>query len=399
MLRLSQLAQAEPLIGSPDVAGAGRYFDATVDDARLTLLTVKSAHQAGAVVANYAEAVGLLKAGSKIAGAQVRDAESGREIEVKARAVVNAAGPWVDQVLGLDAPIAKSMLRPTKGAHLIVSRSKLPVREAVVMRSPRDHRAIFIIPWGDFSIVGTTDTDYTCRLEDVKADRDDCDYLLESVRSLMPGVEIDLSDVISTFAGVRPLVADDTDDPSAVSREHAIVESKSGLITIAGGKYTTHRAMAEQLVDRIQRKLLLDSGIAPKSPCVTWDRLLVPPGEITLPDVPEKTARHLIESYGVDVIEVLRLAGQDTALAEPIDAALPYLRAEAVYAVENEMAVTLCDVLMRRTHVLHESIDGALLQSGLLAGRLGALLGWDDVRMQREVVEYEKQVGMARAFR
>lgn len=399
MLRPDQLRQAEPLIGDTNVVGAGRYTDATVDDARLTLLTAKSAHHAGAVVANYAEAVGLIKAGSKIAGAHVRDVLSGRELDVKARAVVNAAGPWVDHVLGLDAPINRSMLRPTKGAHFIVPRPKLPVRDAVVLRSPRDHRPLFVIPWGDFAIVGTTDTDYTCKLEEVAADRDDCAYLLESIHALMPAVQIGESDIISTYAGVRPLVAEDTDDPSAVSREHAIVESKSGLITIAGGKYTTHRAMAEQLIDRVQRKLLLDSGIAPKSASVTAATPLSTSGEIALPDLPETTARHLIEAYGVDVIEVLRLCEDDPALAQPIDPALPYLRAEVIFAAENEMALTLCDVLMRRTHTLYESGDGVLLQAGAIAAELGARLKWDDARMQREVAEYEIQVARTRAFR
>ena len=399
MLPLDRLAQTEPLIEHPAVTGAGRYFDATVDDARFTLLTARSAHHAGAVVANYVEAIGLMKIGNRIIGAHARDTLSGREISVQARVVVNAAGPWVDAVLGLDAPIRKSMLRPTKGAHIIVPHSRLPVREAVVIRSPRDRRPLFVAPWGDLAIVGTTDTDYAERLEEVHACRDDCAYLLESIHALMPGVGLSESDVISAYAGVRPLVAEDTDDPSAVSREHAIVESRSGLITIAGGKYTTHRAMAEQLMDRVQKKLSVDSGIARKPSSVTATTPLVASGEIALPDVPEKTAQHLVGAYGVDVIEVLRLAESDPALAEPIDAALPYLRAEVVYAVEHEMAVTLCDVLMRRTHVIYESIDGALLQSGAIAAQMAARLGWDAVRMQCEVAAYERQVGLARAFR
>ena len=399
MLRPDRLAQFEPLIANPEIAGAARYFDAMVDDARLTLLTAKAAHLAGAIVANYAEAIGLLKAGSQIRGAQVRDVCSSREIDVHARVVVNAAGPWVDQVLGLDAPATRSMLRPTKGAHLIVPRARLPVHDAVVLRSPIDKRPLFIVPWGDFSIIGTTDTDYAGRPEDAVADCADCAYLLEAVHAFMPTIQIDESDVISTYAGIRPLIAAEDDDPSAVSREEAMVESKSGLVTIAGGKLTTHRAMAEKLIDHVQVKLRRDFGIAPKSASLTADAPLAVSGEIALPDLPEKTARHLIEAYGADVIEVLRISESDASLAEPIVPDSSYLCAEAIYAVENEMAVSLCDFMLRRTHVMYESNDGALLQAGRIAGVMGAVSGWDDVRMQSEVAEYEKQVMLARAFK
>ncbi|HLF29350.1 MAG TPA: glycerol-3-phosphate dehydrogenase/oxidase [Anaerolineae bacterium] len=399
MLRPERLTEIEPLIVTPDVVGAARYYDAAVDDARLTLLTAKAAHHQGAVVANYAEVVGLLKAGSQTMGAQVRDALTGRELEVKARVVVNAAGPWVDRVRELDAPGARALLRPTKGAHLIVPRARLPLCDAILLRSPRDNRVMFTIPWGDFTLIGTTDTDYTGRPEEAIADRDDAAYLLETVRALMPGVTLEIADVISAYAGLRPLIASDTTNPSAISREHAIVETKSGLITIAGGKLTTHRAMAEQLIDQVQAKLLRDFGLAVKSPSLTTTAPLAVSGEIALPDLAEPTARHLIEAYGADVIEVLRLAASGAGLAEPIVLELPYLRVEALYAVENEMALTLCDFLMRRTHIAYEAGDGALLHAGMLAAQMGALLGWDDARMQREVAEYEKQVLLARAFR
>jgi len=394
MLRSQQLAQVEPLIVTPDVAGAGHYYDATANDARLTLLTAKAAHHAGAITANYAEAVGLLKAGNKVMGAQVRDVLANNAIEVKARAVVNAAGPWVDRVLGLDAAAGRPMLRPTKGAHLIVPREKLPVEHGIVLRSRCDNRAMFVIPWGDFTLIGTTDTDYAGPLEEVAAAQADCAYLLECVHDLMPEARVDEPDVISAYAGVRPLIAANDGSPSAVSREHAMVESQSGLITIAGGKLTTHRAMAEQLVDRVQTKLLRDFGMPPKASSRTPNLPLAAPGEIVLPDLPEKVARHLVEAYGADLAKVLRLGAN-----EPIVSGLPYLRAEAAYAVEHEMAMTLCDFMMRRTHLMYETNDGALLQAGLIAADMGARLGWDDARMQHEMAVYEKQVMRARAFR
>ena len=399
MLHADRLAEVEPLVAALHVDGAGYYYDAAADDARLTLLTAKAAHHAGGILVNYAQAVGLLKAGSKIAGAHVRDVASGREMEVKARAVVNAAGPWVDQVLGLDATPERPMLRPTKGAHLVVPRARLPIRNAIALRAPRDRRAMFLVPWGDCAIVGTTDTDYDDQPENAVADRDDCAYLLEAVRELAPDARLDESDVISAYAGVRPLIAAGASHPSSVSREHAIVESKSGLITIAGGKLTTHRAMAEQLVDRLQNKLLRDSGITPRLACPTADAPLEAWGDVALLDVPGESAAHLLDAYGAGAVEVARIARSKQGWADPIAPGLPYLRAEAIYAAEHEMAVTLRDFLMRRTPILYETQDGALLQAGALAADMGAILGWNDERMEREVAEYEKQFALARSFR
>jgi glycerol-3-phosphate dehydrogenase len=205
--------------------------------------------------------------------------------------------------------------------------------------------------------------------------------------------------VISAYAGLRPLIADASENPSDVSREHVVVEAKSGLITIAGGKLTTHRAMAEQLVDQVQAKLLRDFGVAPKTGSRTLDAPLAASGEIALPDLPEKTAQHLVEAYGADVIDVLRIAQSRAGLLDAIDPGLPYLHAEALYAVESEMAVTLNDVMSRRTHLVYETADGALLQAGRVAADMGSVLGWDDARMQQEVAEYEKQVARARLFR
>ena len=399
MLRADRLGEIEPLVAAPHVAGAGYYYDATADDARLTLLTAKAAHHAGGILVNYAQAAGLLKAGSKLAGAHVRDATSGREIDVKARVVVNAAGPWVDRVLGLDAATGRPMLRPTKGAHLVLPRARLPIRNAIALRSPRDRRAMFLVPWGDCVIAGTTDTDYDGRPEDAVADRDDCAYLLEAVRELAPDARLDESDVISAYAGVRPLIAAGASHPSSVSREHAIVESKSGLITIAGGKLTTHRAMAEQLVDRLQDKLLRDSGITPRLACPTAGAPLEAGDDGAPLDAPGESAAHLVGAYGAGAVEVARIARSKRGWADRIAPGLPYLRAEAVYAAEHEMAVTLCDFLMRRTPIVYETQDGALLQAGALAADMGAILGWSDEQMEREVAEYEKQVMLARAFR
>jgi len=291
------------------------------------------------------------------------------------------------------------MLRTTKGTHLIVPREVLPVQDAVVLRTPQDNRVMFVIPWGQTSIIGTTDTDYTERPDHVTPDRHDTAYLLEAVQQMMPQANVSETDILSAYAGVRPLVAAGGKHPSAVSREHVIAESPSGLITIAGGKLTTHRAMAEQLIDRVQTKLMRDFGVAPHAHSVTSDLPLVESVELDLPDVPPEVAVHLVSAYGPDAIEILRLCETDASLFAPVVEGLPYIRAEALYATQHEMSVTLNDFLIRRTHVIYESRDGGLLQAGRLAADMGATLGWSDVRMEQEVARYEQQVSRTRRFR
>jgi glycerol-3-phosphate dehydrogenase len=282
---------------------------------------------------------------------------------------------------------------------LIVPRQVLPVDHAVLLRTAQDNRVIFVVPWGSTSIIGTTDTDFSDRPDHVTPDRQDTTYLLEAVHELMPQTEVSEADVISAYAGVRPLVAARGKRPSAVSREHVIAESPSGLITIAGGKLTTHRAMAEQLIDHAQKKLMRDFGVASRSHSPTIDLPLVEAVELDLPDAPPDVAAHLVHTYGADTLEILRLCEADEALCMPVVQGLPYIRAEAVYATQHEMSVTLNDFLIRRTHVIYESKDGGLLQAGSLAAEMGARLGWSNIRMEHEVARYEQQVSQTRRFR
>lgn len=391
-----EAAQREPLIGGRGLVGAGRYYDAQVNDARLTLAMVRSAHLHGAVVANYAPVVGLMKAGGRVVGAQMVDAHTGREIEVRARVVVNATGVWTDRVRALDSPGARPMLRPTKGIHLLVPRDRLYTRHAIIFTSPRDGRHMFIIPWKNFAFIGTTDTDYEGDLDNPAADRSDVEYLLEAVNHLVPGARITESDIISTWAGLRPLIAA-PGHPSSVSRTHVIVESPSGLLTITGGKLTTARRMAEELTDRVQRKLA-EMGIEAQAGCRTREPLegaQMENVEIGA-GIPDNAVLHLTETYGGDARWILGYVEENSALGEPIVPGLPYLLAEVLYAVGHEMALTLSDVLIRRTHVIYEARDGGLSRARAVAEVMAPRLGWDEAEIERQLADYAAQVALTR---
>jgi glycerol-3-phosphate dehydrogenase len=392
------------LVAGRGLISAGRYYDAQVDDARLTLLTAKDAHRHGAVLANYARAIGLPTTGGRVFGAVVRDEIAGRVVTARARVIVNAAGIWSDDVIALDHAEAhrERMIRPTKGIHLLIPQDRLRSQHAVIFSVPRDGRHIFLIPWGDFTLIGTTDTDYRGSLDDPAADADDVAYLLEAVHQTFPGAQIGRDDIISAFAGLRPLVAaPGSRSPSAISREHVITDHPSGLVTIAGGKLTTHRLMARQLVDHVQKRLAEEFDVTPRSECRTREPLIgAQTARLFVGDVvDERTNRHLLDTYGSDAAWVLAYAEENPRLAAPITPALPYLMAEALYAVQHEMALTLCDVLIRRTHVIYETWDGGLSAARAVAEVMAPRLNWDEDEIEQQVAAYAAQVTLTRAWK
>jgi glycerol-3-phosphate dehydrogenase len=398
-LDTSEVQRREPLVAGRGLINAGRYYDVQVNDARLTMMTAKAAHFHGAVIANYARAVGLMKVGGKIVGAHVLDGISGREIEVRAKIVVNATGIWTDQVLALDELREHRMIRPTKGIHLMIPRARLHSQHAIIFGVPRDGRHIFLIPWNDFTLIGTTDTDYQGDLDNPAATLDDVEYLLEAMRHTFPGAQIGQDDIISTFAGLRPLVSA-PGSPSSLSREHVIVESQSGLTTIAGGKLTTHRLMGRQLTDLIQQKLAETFDVHARSECRTQEPLEGAQVErVRVSGVDESTGRHLVNTYGSEATWVLAYAEENPNLGERIAPESDYLMAEVLYAVQHEMALTLCDVLIRRTHVIYEARDGGLGRARAAAELMGSRLGWDEAEIERQVSDYVAQVALTQNWR
>lgn len=403
-----QVARLEPRLRSKDLRGAALYYDAQADDARLVLATMRSAAQAGALVANYAEATSLLKSDGSVRGAMVRDALSGSTSPVRALVVVNATGPWVDSLRRRDDPDAPPLLRLTKGAHVAVPRARIGHAHAVTFTSPLDGRVMFVLPWDDLSYVGTTDTDDAGSPDETRATGADAVYLLRSVNALFPDARLAPRDVVSTWAGLRPLLAPDrARSASEVSREHRVVEGPSGLITIAGGKLTTYRLMGRDVVDRVAKRLRVLDGrpLPPRSPT---DRLPLPGGEtadlevlveaLQAREVPEARAWHLVRHYGSESAAVLNLVDRDRSLGEPIIPGRPEIWAEVVHAVEREMAARLGDVLIRRLHLFYEDLAHGSAVSPAVADRMADLLGWDESRRDGELAEYAVEVKRARAF-
>ncbi len=407
-LGAKRVRAAEPGLRDKDLTGAGLYYDAQTDDARLALATLRSAAAAGALVASYTEVLALAKPDGRVAGASVRDVLTGRRLEIRARVVVNATGPWVDAVRRLDEPAATPLLRLSKGAHVAVPRARIGNMHAVTLTSPLDGRVMFVLPWGDLSYIGTTETEETVSPERVRATGNDAVYLLRSANAFFPRARLAPHDVVSTWAGLRPLLAPDgSRSAGAVSREHRIVESASGLITIAGGKLTTYRVMGRDVMDRVAARLRKLDGRRPP-PAPATDELPLPGGETADLDVlvsgavargvGEPTAQHLVASYGTESAAVLNLVDRQRGLGKPILEGRPEIRAEVVHAVQREMAVRLADVLIRRTHLFHQARGQAVTATTVVADLMAPLLGWDAARRAEEIELYLKEVEVSRRF-
>src|SRR2546426_3280975 len=314
--------------------------------------------------------------------------------------------------LSLAVPAAAALYRPSKGAHVAVPRARIAHTNAIPLTSPPDGRVMFVLPWGDLSYIGTTETDDAGpppTLPDATyASLADVVYLLRSANALFPNARLAPPDVRSTWAGLRPLLAPDKDlSASQVSREHRVVESASGLITIAGGKLTTYRVMARDVADRVGQRLRALDG-RPLPPRARTDALVLPGGETADLEglvkaakqrgVSDATAQHLVAKYGSESAAVLNLVDHDRALGAAILAGRPEIWAEVTHAVEREMALRLSDVLIRRLHLFYEAPGQAAAAAVSVSERLAALLGWDATRRAEEVADYQREVERSRAY-
>jgi len=360
-----RVAEAIPGLGGP--SRGFRYFECQTDDARLTIEVARAAHAAGARLANHARVTGLLGEG-RVTGAAVTDEMTGQAFEVRARAVVNATGIWAERVAELAAGSGvqgRVRLRPSKGVHLVFAPGAVRTTAAVVAPSAaHDGRYVFIVPWEDRVYAGTTDTPYQGDLDDPAVGDADRDYILAAVAGLFPGVTS--RDVVASWAGLRPLLGaasgqDDAGDTTSsdLSRKHAVVTGPFGLYTITGGKLTTYRAMAEDLVDRVAADL---GGFKGSGPCRTRDIPLGLHGpaaaavrlardEVARLGLPPRTAVRLVGRFGDDWRQAARLIGEDRSLGEPVADGLPVLGVEVALARSREMALTDQDVYVRRTRL------------------------------------------------
>jgi glycerol-3-phosphate dehydrogenase len=398
MLTVTELRAHEPALQTDKLRGAALYYDCWTDDARLTIETVCAARSAGAAVLNYAEVVALEKDSTgRLATALVADRLGDRNARVRARWILNVTGPWLDRIRRLDDSGAPPRLKLTKGVHVVFDRAAVGNRDAVVIRSPADQRVMFAIPWQDRTLVGTTDTYYDDDPARVVADADDIDYLLEATNHAFPRANLTARDVISTYAGLRPLVApEDEKEESDISREDQIFESPAGLLSLGGGKLTTHRHVAERIVDLVASRL----G-RPVARCRTHTAALpgalgVQPGEAL--DRPAQTREeHLRWRYGALAVEVAAAASKNGHIGDRLVSDCGDLLAEATFAVEREMAVSLTDVMTRRLQVHLRSREVGEPIARRVAETMAAKLGWSAERTDREVRDYLGVLAESRA--
>jgi glycerol-3-phosphate dehydrogenase len=390
-----------PALSSERLAGAMRYYDAQVDDARHTLTVARTAAAHSAVVATRVSAVSLVRGpdGVRVAGARVRDEETGREITVTADAVVVCAGVWTDLVHELAGVRAGYRVRMSKGVHIVVPREAVRAETGIILRTEKS--VLFFIPWGERWIVGTTDTDFSGDRAEPIATQADVDYILAAANRVLVR-PLTRADVIAVFAGLRPLVeavgevngSKGAKPTTKVSREHVVDVPVPGLASIAGGKFTTYRLMARDVVDAAVAGLgrSVPSSVTDQLPLLGADGLAgVQAGAGRLAEdyrVSRLAVEHLIDRYGTLAGEVLDLIRADPGLAQPLADGHPYLRAEVVYAVTHEDALHVEDVLMRRMRLSIESADSGTGVAAEVSAIMGRLLGWSRRRRAAETRRY-----------
>ena len=395
-----QLLRAAPSLKSDAYVGGLVYYDAQVDDARYVSTLARTASAYGAHVASRVRVDGFVKVGERVVGVRARDLESGEEFEIRAKQVVNATGVWTDDTQAMVGERGQFKVRASKGIHLVVPRDRFQSKVGLLLRTEKS--VLFVIPWGRHWLIGTTDTDWNLDKAHPAATAADIDYLLERVNEVL-AVPLTREDVEGVYAGLRPLLAGESDQTSKLSREHIVAHTVPGLVVVAGGKWTTYRVMAKDAIDAAAAAL--DAKVPPS---VTQDiALLGAEGYQAAWNKRAKIAsafgvhpvriEHLLNRYGVMTDELLDLIRRRPELQEPLPGADDYIQAEIVYAATHEGALHLEDVLARRTRISIEAWDRGVSAAPVAARLMAEALGWDDARIDREVNHYLKRVAAERA--
>jgi glycerol-3-phosphate dehydrogenase len=408
LLRPKEVRAREPAIQQQNLAGAIYYYDCLTDDARLTLATIKNAHALGAVVANYLEVTRILIEGGRVTGVEVWDVLSGETFAVRASLVANAAGVWVDRIRFMEDPQATSCMRANRGSHVILPRDKIPINDVVIFTSTDGKRGMYAVPWGNTVVVGTTDLDHEGSLDQVYATYDEVQEMVAAANRVFPGARITLADVIATYAGLRPLLDREGKDAYQASRDHEIFVGPSGLVSIAGGKLTTYRKMAEDMVDHIVGKLGREGRVTGVQKSISKSFPIEDPDydlenvRSTLAERYPHTDRdihdHLSITYGPGAEEILSVTEQDPELSQRLVPRHSYIYAEIPYAIGHEMAMTLDDFLIRRTHIIYETPDQGMDVARPVAGIMARYLNWDESEIERQMDAYRQQVELTKAF-
>ena len=381
------------------IRGAIRFYEGQVDDARHTMMLARTAAHYGALCANSTRAVAFLREGERVVGVHAKDLEAGTEFEIRASQVINAAGVWTDDIQQMVGGRGQFRVRASKGVHIVIPRNRINSATGIIARTAKS--VLFIVPWGSHWIIGTTDTDWDLDLAHPAASQSDIDYLLDQANRLLAD-PLTHDDVVGVYAGLRPLLAGESDSTSKLSREHAVASPVRGLTVIAGGKYTTYRVMAKDAVDfavhDLERKI--PPSITENVPLAGADgyhalwnsrRLIASRTGLRVGVV-----EHLLGRYGSLINELLPMIEAQPDLGEALAGAPEYLRVEAVYAATHEGARHLEDVLTRRTRISIEVPDRGVDAAPEVAALVAPILGWDDDGVARELEHYQQRVAAER---
>ncbi|MBA8761502.1 glycerol-3-phosphate dehydrogenase/oxidase [Staphylococcus coagulans] len=409
MLTVQETTDKEPLVKQDGLKGGGYYVEYRTDDARLTIEVMKKAAEQGADILNYAKVNNFLYDNNeKVNGVTVIDRLANDTFKIKGKKVVNATGPWVDEVRSADYSKNNKQLRLTKGVHVVIDQSKFPLRQAVYFDTEKDGRMIFAIPREGKAYVGTTDTFYDNEKSTPLVNQEDRDYLIDAINYMFPTVQIKDEDIESTWAGIRPLILEEGKDPSEISRKDEVWEGKSGLLTIAGGKLTGYRHMALEIVNLVEKRLKQEYKL--KFNKVDTKYIPISGGDVggsanfhkfveekvqaaKAFNLDEKLARHLASKYGsnVDDLFAIAQAAQHQTTGLPLE-----LYVELVYSVQNELVVKPTDFLVRRTGALYFDINRVLEYKDIVVDVLADLLGYDANTKAAYHAELDKAIQEAR---
>ncbi len=401
----TEALQLAPQLDPRGLKGALVYYDGRTNDARLVIEIIKTAHAHGAAIANYVKLEGFRKdANGKVCGAQVSDELTGESFELQARVVINATGVWMNEVRSLSADLSDDdkQLRPSKGIHLTVSAERLNVTTAWLIPAIGEKRFYFVVPWEGRVNIGTTDTDYRGDKDAPGAITAEVTNILQAVNAYFPSAQLEPSDVISAWAGLRPLISSGNTKQAttAVSRKEEIFTDRDGLISLAGGKLTTYRLMAERGIDLAVEQLRDHFAVSAKP--VSTKQILLSGGDLQRSDLetharqiaraenlPFATALHLLHNYGANAERLLELTHEDEALRQPLLPDLPNIAAEVLYAVRAEAALTIADVLTRRTRIA--MLGAAMNCAEKVAELMARELGWSEEQKAQQIAAFKAE--------
>lgn len=366
ILNKKSVEKALPGLDSTKLRGGVEYYDGQFDDARLAVNMAQTAIEQGATVLNYMKVEGLLKSGSKVNGVAVRDLETQITYNIKAKAVINATGVFVDDILSMDKPGSKALVRPSQGVHIVLDKSFMPADAALMIPETSDGRVLFAVPWHNYLVVGTTDTPLDKNSLEPEALQQEIDFILQTAALYLAKKPTE-KDVLSVFAGLRPLAAPtkNTGKTKEISRSHKLIVSDTGLVTITGGKWTTYRKMAQDTIDQVIQVAKLSNAV-----CKT--EALAIHGSTT-----QKLGNHL-DFYGLDAAHIQNLMKQDSSLKALLHPKFPHYLAEVVWVTKNEMARTVEDVLARRLRILFVDAQAAIEMAPKVADLMASVLNQNE---------------------